>query len=248
MHAKLIALIVVLGSAAGGCASTATGSAAQPSGSPSPTSTQSSSAKPSTPSTPTTQATPSTPKAPPTTTVTVTKPPPAPAATTATSPTATPAPTAQDPEAVVSAFYAAINAQDYATAWKLGGSNLGSSYSDFAAGFAGTVHDSLTITGVQGSTVDVHLEALESDGSTKVYDGFYIVGNGAITEGRLSQSATTVAPTSPTSPPQGLITDPNGGFYQRGEFCPDADAGLTTQDASGNTLTCVYESGAFHWH
>ncbi|ACU73444.1 hypothetical protein Caci_4582 [Catenulispora acidiphila DSM 44928] len=235
MHAKLIALIVVLGSAAGGCASTATGSAAQPSGSPSPTSTQSSSAKPSTPSTPTTQATPSTPSAPPTTTVTVTKPPPAPAAT-ATSPAATPAPTAQDPEAVVSAFYAAINAQDYATAWKLGGSNLGSSYSDFAAGFAGTAHDSLTITGVQGNTVDVHLEALQSDGSTKVYDGFYIVSNGAITEGRLSQSATTVAPTSPSALPQ------------RGEFCPDADAGLTAQDASGNTLTCVYESGAFHWH
>ena len=179
--------------------------------------------------------TPSTPSTPPTTTVTVTKPPPPPAATTATSPTAAPAPTAQDPEAVVSAFYAAINAQDYATAWKLGGDNLGSSYGDFAAGFAGTAHDSLTITGVQGNTVDVHLEALQSDGSTKVYDGFYIVSNGAITEGRLSQSATTVAPTSPSALPQ------------RGEFCPDADAGLTAQDASGNTLTCVYESGAFHW-
>lgn len=63
--------------------------------------------------------------------------------------------------------------------------------------------------------------------------------NGRISEGRLSQV---------TAPPQGVITDPNGGYYQRGEYCPDADAGLTTTDASGNVLTCVFESGAFHWH
>ncbi len=93
---------------------------------------------------------------------------------------------------MVSAFYAAINAQDYATAWKLGGDNLGFTYSAFAAGFAGTAHDSLTITGQQGNTVDVHLEALQNDGSTKVYDGFYLVSNGQISEGRLSQTGTVV--------------------------------------------------------
>ncbi|WP_194916697.1 hypothetical protein [Catenulispora rubra] len=107
-------------------------------------------------------------------------------------PAPTPTPTAQDPAAVVSAFYAAINAQDYATAWKLGGDNLGFTYSAFAAGFAGTAHDSLTITGQQGNTVDVHLEALQNDGSTKVYDGFYLVSNGQISEGRLSQTGTVV--------------------------------------------------------
>ncbi|MEY9904968.1 hypothetical protein ABIA35_001184 [Catenulispora sp. MAP12-49] len=161
-------------------------------------------------------------------------------------PAVTPSQASQDPASVVSAFYAAINAQDYATAWKLGGDNLGSSYSAFASGFAGTAHDSLTITGVQGNTVNVHLEALQTDGSTKVYDGFYLVGNGQITEGRLTQS-NTVAPPSPGTPSQGVITDPNGGYYVRGEFCPDADVGLTTTDANGNTLTCVFESGGFHW-
>jgi hypothetical protein len=153
----------------------------------------------------------------------------------------------QDPAAVVTAFYTAINAQDYATAWKLGGDNLGSSYSAFAAGFAGTAHDALTVTGVQGNTVDVHLEALQSDGSTKVYDGFYQVGNGQIVAGRLAQT-NTVAPAAPSVPPQGIITDPNGGFYARGEYCPNADAGLTTVDAGGNILTCVFESGRYHWH
>ena len=146
---------------------------------------------------------------------------------------------------MVSAFYAAINAQDYATAWKLGGDNLGFTYSAFAAGFAGTAHDALTITGEQGNTVDVHLEALQDDGSTKVYDGSYQVSNGQIVEGQLSQSTTV---TAPTSPPQGVVTDPHGGYYSRGEFCPDADVGLTTVDASGNVLTCVLESGAYHWH
>ncbi|WP_194897724.1 hypothetical protein [Catenulispora pinisilvae] len=162
-------------------------------------------------------------------------------------PVVAPTPTAQDPAAVVSAFYAAINAQDYATAWKLGGDNLGFTYSDFAAGFAGTAHDTLTITGEQGNMVDVHLSALQDDGSTKVYDGYYVVGNGQVVEGRLTQTGTT-APTSPSAPPQGVITDPNGGYYKAGEYCPDADAGLTTTDANGNTLTCVLESGAYHWH
>jgi len=151
---------------------------------------------------------------------------------------------------VVEAFYAAINAQDYATAWKLGGENLGVTYSAFAAGFAGTAHDTLTVTGVQGNTVDVHLEALQTDGSTKVYDGSYQVGNGQIVKGRLVQTD-TVAPTSPTSPaapPQGVIMNPNGGYYARGEYCPDQDAGLTTKDAAGNVLICVPESGRYHWH
>lgn len=154
---------------------------------------------------------------------------------------------------MVTAFYAAINAQDYATAWKLGGDNLGSTYSAFAAGFAGTAHDTLIVTGVRGNTVDVHLEALQSDGSMKVYDGSYQVGNGQIVEGRLAQTGTVApaapaAPISPGAPPQGVITDPNGGYYARGEYCPNADAGLTTVDAAGNVLTCVFESGRYHWH
>lgn len=132
---------------------------------------------------------------------------------------------------MVTAFYTAINAQDYATAWKLGGDNLGSSYSAFAGGFAGTAHDALTITGVEGNTVLIHLEALQSDGSTKVYDGSYQVSNGQIIEGHLAQT-NTVAPTS---------------SKRRGEYCTDADAGHTASDDQGNTLTCVFESGRFRW-
>ncbi|MEZ0095128.1 hypothetical protein ABH925_006327 [Streptacidiphilus sp. EB129] len=35
---------------------------------------------------------------------------------------------------------------------------------------------------------------------------------------------------------------------RRGEFCPDADAGLSTVDAHGNVITCGMESGRLHWH
>ncbi|MBS2539367.1 hypothetical protein KGQ20_42155 [Catenulispora sp. NF23] len=180
MRARFIAVVVVLGFSAGACASATTGSAGQPSASPSPTSTSSTSSTPSTSPHSTTPA-----------------PAPAPTVTqTVQVPVVVPTPTAQDPAAVVSAFYAAINAQDYATAWKLGGDNLGFTYSDFAAGFAGTAHDTLTITGEQGNTVDIHLAALQDDGSTKVYDGYYVVGNGQVVEGRLTQTG-TISPISP---------------------------------------------------
>jgi hypothetical protein len=221
MRARIIALVMALGCAAGGCASAAGSPSAQQSTSQSPTST----------------------KSPPTATVTVTsaaKPP-----STTSPPTVTPPAAAQDPAAVVTAFYAAINAQDYATAWALGGDNLGSTYSSFAGGFAGTAHDTLTVTGVQGDTVDIHLEALQADGSTKIYDGSYKVDHGQIVEGQVSETG-TVAPTA--SSPNAPITDPNGGYYARGEYCPDADAGLQTVDANGNILTCVFESGRYHWH
>lgn len=143
-------------------------------------------------------------------------------------------------------FYDAINAQDYASAWKLGGDNLGASYDSFARGFAGTAHDNLTITGTQGDMVLVHLEALQDDGSTKVYDGSYIVHNGAIVEGHLALLKTL--PASGTSPPSDIIKAPNGDFYKSGEYCPSDDAGRTTKDAEGHVLTCVFESGRFHWH
>jgi hypothetical protein len=226
MRARYIAVIVAVGCGVGGCAS----AAGSPAGQQSTSHAQSSTQGPG--STTTVTVAPTTTSAPHTTTVT-----PAPTITA----------TAQDPAAVVTAFYGAINAQDYATAWALGGDNLGMSYSTFAGGFAGTAHDTLTVTGVQGDMVQVHLEALQTDGSTKVYDGSYMVQNGKIVSGTLSQTG-TIAATSPSAAPQGTITDPNGGFYARGEFCPTADAGQTTVDASGNVLTCVLESGQYHWH
>ena len=51
-----------------------------------------------------------------------------------------------------------------------------------------------------------------------------------------------------TTSPAAVLLSPSGNYYRAGEYCPDADAGLTTLDAEGNTLTCVMESGRYHWH
>ncbi|WP_370084417.1 serine/threonine-protein kinase [Streptacidiphilus sp. MAP12-16] len=103
-------------------------------------------------------------------------------------PAAPPAPTttpAADPASTVTAYYAAINAHDYRTAWNLGGRNLGGSYSAFAAGFADTSSDTLTIDSVSGPSVAVHLHAVHTDGSTADYAGTYTVAAGVITQGSL---------------------------------------------------------------
>ena len=46
----------------------------------------------------------------------------------------------------------------------------------------------------------------------------------------------------------GVLKAPSGNFYAAGEYCPDKDKGLSTRDVDGNTLTCVMESGRYHWH
>jgi outer membrane biosynthesis protein TonB len=40
-----------------------------------------------------------------------------------------------------------------------------------------------------------------------------------------------------------ILRPPSGGYYRAGEFCPKADAGLTTQDAQGRTLICTQNNG-----
>ncbi|MHA6758941.1 hypothetical protein [Streptacidiphilus sp. PAMC 29251] len=45
-----------------------------------------------------------------------------------------------------------------------------------------------------------------------------------------------------------MLKAPSGNFYSAGEYCPTKDAGLSTVDGSGNTITCVFESGRYHWH
>jgi hypothetical protein len=100
--------------------------------------------------------------------------------------TRAPAPAPAPPDRVVEAYYDAINARDYPAAWALlGGSRFGQTYDEFAAGFANTVHDALTITGVNGDTVTVKLVATHSDGSTRTYRGTYTVRGGRIVEGHL---------------------------------------------------------------
>jgi hypothetical protein len=148
---------------------------------------------------------------------------------------------------VVEEYYAAINRHDYRTAWNLGGSHFVPDYNTFANDFAGTAYDSLTVTGTQGDTVAIHLDAAQSDGSVKSFEGTYTARNGLIVGADIRQVGTLPAPGGPT-PSSGVILAPNGDYYREGEYCPTADAGLTTVDASGNTLTCVFESGRYHWH
>ena len=152
--------------------------------------------------------------------------------------------------AVVEAYYAAINAGDYQTAWNLGGDNLDPSYTAFVNGFAGTGHDSLTVTASQGDTVSVQLNATQSNGSDQTYSGTYIVTGGHITSAQLAPTgggAPTTAPTT-SAPAAAPIMDPHGGYYSAGEYCPERDVGRSTLDASGHTITCVLESGQYHWH
>ncbi|MET8980919.1 hypothetical protein ABZX85_35490 [Streptomyces sp. NPDC004539] len=93
------------------------------------------------------------------------------------------------PEGVVTAYFAAINSRDYATAWSLGGKNLDSDYDAFVTGFATTRSDTITITSVQGDDVALTLEALQTDGTTKTFDKVYTVSGGEIVKSTGNQRA-----------------------------------------------------------
>jgi hypothetical protein len=85
------------------------------------------------------------------------------------------------PESVVRAYFDAINAKDYQRAWALGGKNVGQPYEAFAAGFATTDRDELTVMSVQGSTVTAELAAHQTDGTVRKFRGVYTVTGDAIT-------------------------------------------------------------------
>ncbi|MFE3199328.1 hypothetical protein [Embleya sp. NPDC059237] len=113
---------------------------------------------------------------------------PAPAGTTALAPTSTPA---SDPATVIARYYDAINRGDYPTAWTLGGSNLGSTYATFVAGFSDTVSDRLSVDSVSGDTVQVRVAAQRTDGSVHLFAGSYTIRNGTIAKGTLRATGTT---------------------------------------------------------
>ncbi|MFR9796068.1 excalibur calcium-binding domain-containing protein [Streptomyces sp. MS06] len=85
-----------------------------------------------------------------------------------------------DESSVVRDYFAAINARDYRRAWELGGRNLSGSYQAFAAGFATTAHDTVHIFGTAGDTVTIGLEATQTDGSLRLFEGTYTVHGGTI--------------------------------------------------------------------
>jgi hypothetical protein len=100
--------------------------------------------------------------------------------------TATSAPaTALGPAATVRAYFAAINAHDYARAWALGGKNTATSYSAFVNGFNGTAKDHITVVSVAGDVVTVRLAATQTDGTVQHYRGTYTVVNGIIANGHI---------------------------------------------------------------
>lgn len=109
------------------------------------------------------------------------------AASSATTGPSTPA--ATGPASTVTAYFAAINAQDYPTAWNLGGKNLdGSSLAHFSAGFAQTAQDTVTIVGVDGDVVSVDLTSQQRDGTQKSFSGTYTVVGGVITSASVTQT------------------------------------------------------------
>jgi len=107
----------------------------------------------------------------------------------AASPGGTPTPgatagQAKDPADVVNAYFDAINLRDYQKAWDLGGKNTGSSYASFVSGFKTTEMVSVKILDVSGDVgtgvVTARLSTVETDGSSKVFQGTYTVKNGVI--------------------------------------------------------------------
>ncbi|HVW41190.1 MAG TPA: zinc ribbon domain-containing protein [Amycolatopsis sp.] len=108
--------------------------------------------------------------------------------TSASTPTSTSSVVPADPADVVTAFYDAINARDFPSAWNLGGKNFGRSYAEFAGGFSNTLYDDITITSVTGNTVKVTVFASESGGVTSTYQGSYTVQGGEITTGTLKKT------------------------------------------------------------
>jgi hypothetical protein len=82
---------------------------------------------------------------------------------------------------VVQAYFAAIDAGNYALAWSLGGQNIeNGSYDSFVQGFSGTSYDAVTVLSVNGDTVNVDLDATQTDGTHKYFSGTYTVQNGVI--------------------------------------------------------------------
>jgi len=109
-------------------------------------------------------------------------------------------PTVADASSVVREYYAAINAHDYGRAWGLGGKNLSDSYTAFVNGFATTTHDTVHILRADGDTVSVKLEATQTDGSLRVFEGTYTVHSGTIVAADVREVTAPEPPPSEASP------------------------------------------------
>ncbi|MFJ4096501.1 hypothetical protein ACIPYS_33430 [Kitasatospora sp. NPDC089913] len=110
-------------------------------------------------------------------------------ATETATPTATATPTGSArPDAVLSDYFAAINAGDFRTAWQLGGRNLAGDYDTFVTGFDETTSTTVTVLSVDGAAVTATLEARQTDGTVRRFRGVYTVTDGAIARATVSRT------------------------------------------------------------
>jgi eukaryotic-like serine/threonine-protein kinase len=90
-------------------------------------------------------------------------------------------PAAAGPQAVVEAYFAAINAHEWRKVWNLGGKNFSPTYGQMVAGYHSTAHDVLASIHVHGNVVTVRLKAHHTDGTVRTFRISYTVENGVIT-------------------------------------------------------------------
>lgn len=139
------------------------------------------------------------------------------------------------PDAVVLAYFQAINDHNYAEAWRLGGKNLGQSYGAFVSGFADTESDAVTITETNGDTVSIQLLATHTDGSQQHYAGTYTVTDGVITSAEVH-----AVPSAPGAATCGAPENPYG--YT---FCGTDQLIYSTPPDFCSYFTCIdtFEDG-----
>jgi outer membrane protein assembly factor BamB len=107
------------------------------------------------------------------------------------------APTSTVPQGaadVVKAYYAAVNAKDFRSAWEWGGKHLRPPYQSFVAGYAHTVSVGLQISQVHGAVVAVRISSVEDDGTVKVYEGTYTVSGDSIVSAAISEVSSSRTP------------------------------------------------------
>jgi len=88
------------------------------------------------------------------------------------------------PQAVVRAYFAAINAHQWRKVWDLGGKNFSRTYDQMVAGYRSTARDVLTSVHAHGRVVTVRLNAHQTDGTVRTYRITYTVQDGVITRAR----------------------------------------------------------------
>ena len=155
--------------------------------------------------------------------------------------TATPSPVAVTQavaRTTVTAYFDAINRHDYPGAYRLLGADLqgGQSLDQFAAGFATTAHDAVTIVGVapEGGdlAVSMVLIATQTDGSVRSFSGRYLIGvesGSIVVVGADVHEDTPAAAATPAATAAALPPCSAGGL----------EMALSAQGATGNVALAV---------